>query len=1262
MWKNCPADGGHLTDTLVSLVRQLGPRDHLRFPELARIGACIDGYADGTPPSLETFVASLGDQADQVTIAYQREDGSYQYRHFGKHLASDAGFDMTGKSTADFDTITRHHIEASFRATQQSGVALSTIMEAAPGSLVNSWQRVVFPVELDSGPHMLTMVKPLYKALDAIHARRDDVAVCVVPLRASADEHAYTLATEEPLERYLGAIDLSPIEAFVTGVEMPGETPSVGTLIATQSLELTDAEGHPMALVLDMVHGFTTPFLVVLNATSATRINDQLRSSTHLLKASFELGRLGSWINSGRQDGRFQIAQELATMMGVTIDRDGLVDLEEMRALYDDDLRDATQKAVDECWENGTSYVLEGGMTRTDGEKIQVRISGSPMRDEAGRVISLFGLVQDITAEQAARDQLRESEERFRDFAASAGDWCWETDEQHRFVDFTQSIDPASRELQAKYVGKTRLDFRVVEDDRSIIEAHFEDLEARREFSDLVYRIYSELNEDRIYTLQISGKPRFDDDGTFLGYRGTARNISDKVEVEHENRENQLALKTAQSIAKLGHWITDMNSRTTRWSDGLIALLGFHQDPAKARQDTPVNADIDPAEFQMPSWRELLSRIHRDDRIAFNACLRRAAKGERVEPLDIRYFLPGARSARHFRIMMRLREATSSHGPQLMGVAQDISTLKRAQEELEKRSATLSEAQEMGGIGDWQFELATGKVTWSRHLYTILGLDPEQFVPTPKAIYSLCGPEDCEAIRAEHGAALEGKPSSSIDVQARRGDGTFGYYTMMSKPLFDEHGAISGLFGTVQDITDRKHSEKQLRNLAFFDPLTGLANRALFSRELRDVMFGVQAKGGTAALLLLDLDHFKEVNDTLGHAAGDELLRTVARILKEHVDDRGFVARLGGDEFAVIIRNYRSYECLNHFANSIVNRLMGVLKLERGEVLTGTSLGIALIPQDGGDAEAALRNADLALYMAKDEGRGKALFFTPDMSHSVQARLNLARDLRLAIENNDLETRYQGQVHLTTGKVVGFETLVRWKHPVRGYISPAEFIPVAESSSLICDIGLWVLRDACRTGKAWLDAGEPERMISVNVSAAQIWQSDFEDDVIAIIQETGYPPRLLCLELTESVFADHGEGRVRKALARFKEAGIRLAVDDFGTGYSSLGYLNDLPFDELKIDRCFVAGVHQAPEKARLLQGIIALGRGLGMSVIGEGAEEDGEIAMLRAYGCDLVQGFAYMRPETADDALRCAEQLEFRLAEAANQLTVVGEPLKKTG
>ncbi|MFK7792347.1 MAG: EAL domain-containing protein [Devosiaceae bacterium] len=1237
-----------MTETLDSLVRQLGPRDHLRFPEVERISASVAALNEQPAQSATSFLASLGADADQITLARRIDDGRFFYEHFGVALAQEAGFDMTGKSTADFELETRKHIESSFQESLARKTSLTTIMPGSPGSSVASWQRIVFPVSLEAGDYVISLVKPLRDGTEIIHARPPKVCICVVPLEKKDGQSSYQIGTREPLEAYLLGAELAVFDAFVASIAVPQEGCEAGSLLAARTVDIETPSGVHLSLVADIVFGRTAPYLVVANVTGSKQTHDDLRSTSHLLKASFEVGRLGSWINSDRTGARLILAPEVAALFGVDLDRNGFIAMDELRTLYEPALREASIERVKACWETGESYVNEGRVNRPDGSWIYVRISGSPMRDQTGKIISLFGLVQDITSEYRTNLALQESEERFRDFASTAGDWCWETDEEHRFVDFTEGVDRASYDQYNMYIGKTRRDMDLMDEDRPLIEAHFEDLDAHRPFTDLVYRL--QFDKEDIRSIQISGKPRFDADGRFLGYRGTARNITQSVAADNERLENQLAIESAQSIAKLGHWITDLKTNNTRWSQGLMGLVGF---PLSQNSDDDVDR---------PWWHSLLERVHRTERRSLVRRLRQAASGADVEPFDIRYFADDAAQAQHLRIMLRRKAATTTQSAQLMGVAQDVTALKRAREELEKRSATLLEAQAMGGIGDWQFDCASGEVSWSRNLYALLGLDPEHYVPTAKAVFSLCGPEDCAAIQAEHAAALQGKPASSIDVQARRGDGTFGYYTMMTKTLLDEQGQICGLFGTVQDITERKHAEKQLRELAFFDPLTGLANRALFTRELNDVLHGVRVNGGSAALFLLDLDHFKEVNDSLGHAAGDELLRKVAQTLKNNTAEKVFVARLGGDEFAIIIRNYSSVDCLERYANTTIEKLSGMLQLERGEVQVGTSLGIALIPQDGGNTEEALRNADMALYMAKDEGRGRALFFTPMMSRAVQARLNMTRDLRIAIENNHLETRFQGQVDLKSGRVAGFETLVRWKHPIRGYVSPAEFIPVAESSSLICEIGLWVLRDACKTGRAWLDAGEPERMISVNVSAAQIWQSDFEDDVLSIVADTGYPPHLLCLELTESVFADHGEGRVRRALSRFKAAGIRLAVDDFGTGYSSLGYLNDLPFDELKIDRCFIAGIHQAPDKARLLQGIIALGRGLGMKVVGEGAEEDAEIALLRAYGCDLVQGFAYMRPEKADDALRCAEELEFQIAEQTDKLAIVENPLKKAG
>ncbi len=297
-----------------------------------------------------------------------------------------------------------------------------------------------------------------------------------------------------------------------------------------------------------------------------------------------------------------------------------------------------------------------------------------------------------------------------------------------------------------------------------------------------------------------------------------------------------------------------------------------------------------------------------------------------------------------------------------------------------------------------------------------------------------------------------------------------------------------------------------------------------------------------------------------------------------------------------------------------------------------------MIPQHGSNLTDLQRNADLALYRAKEEGRGRFSFFEEGMSEAVQHKIVLARDLRRAVDHDSgLSVHYQPQIDLATGRVSGFEALMRWTHPVFGSVSPAEFIPIAESSQLICDLGVWILRQAARQAKSWLDAGEPAREVAVNVSAAQIWNTDFVGEVAQVLNETGLPPHLLCLELTESLLADHSEARFRGVLVELKRLGVTLALDDFGTDYSSLGYLTQLPFDKLKIDRLFIDGITETARACKLLEGIIALGRGLGMTIVAEGAERPEEVGILKGLGCDIVQGYVFARPAVAQEALAVA-------------------------
>ena len=458
----------------------------------------------------------------------------------------------------------------------------------------------------------------------------------------------------------------------------------------------------------------------------------------------------------------------------------------------------------------------------------------------------------------------------------------------------------------------------------------------------------------------------------------------------------------------------------------------------------------------------------------------------------------------------------------------------------------------------------------------------------------------------------------------------------------DEVGHLVHSFNeTLSEIRER---DRELEKLAYYDPLTGLANRTLFHRALEDGISHCERTGANGALLLLDLDRFKEINDSLGHAAGDELLVKISQRIGRVLSKEHFFSRLGGDEFAIMVVECGDSTNLERLAGRVLASLSGSIALERGEVSIETSIGVVLFPHDGALASDLLRNADLALYRAKEEGRGRLVFFKPEMLSAIQNKTALARDLRSALSGSvGLAVHYQPQIDLASGCVTGFEGLIRWNHPTRGNVPPSEFIPVAESSRLICDLGVWVLREAAFQAKAWLDAGEPPREVAVNMSAAQIWHTDVVREVASVLEETGLPSHLLCIELTESLLADNGEGRVPSVLKALKGLGVTLALDDFGTDYSSLGCLSQLPFDKLKIDRVFVDGITDSDRARELLKGIVALGRGLGMIVVAEGTEKQEEVDILRQFSCDQAQGYVFARPVVAVEALTFARMCEAR-------------------
>ncbi|GGF36254.1 bifunctional diguanylate cyclase/phosphodiesterase [Aliidongia dinghuensis] len=445
----------------------------------------------------------------------------------------------------------------------------------------------------------------------------------------------------------------------------------------------------------------------------------------------------------------------------------------------------------------------------------------------------------------------------------------------------------------------------------------------------------------------------------------------------------------------------------------------------------------------------------------------------------------------------------------------------------------------------------------------------------------------------------------------------------------------------VRDIRERREAEARIRHMAHHDALTGLPNRTLFHDRLEQAVSLAKRNGTTVAVHCLDLDRFKNVNDLMGHAAGDALLQQVARHLNNSVRAHDTVARLSGDEFAIIQIGVTHPDGPAILADRLVELIGQPFDLDEQQVIIGTSIGVALYPGDSESGEELVRAADTALYRAKAAGRGTYRFFEPEMDTRLQERRLLERDLRQALAEGQLEVHYQPLVECNSEALLGFEALVRWRHPERGQVPPSEFIPVAEESGLIIQLGEWVMRTACREAAKW----PGDQRIAINLSPVQFRHADLAHKILTIVEQTGLAPERLELEITEGVLIEDTEHTLA-TLSLLKSAGIRVSLDDFGTGYSSLSYLQRFPFDKIKIDRSFVWEMGRNADSMAIVRSVIALGRSLRITVIAEGVETPEQLALLQSEQCDQVQGFLLGRPVPARDLTQLMTDAETAAAE----------------
>ena len=576
---------------------------------------------------------------------------------------------------------------------------------------------------------------------------------------------------------------------------------------------------------------------------------------------------------------------------------------------------------------------------------------------------------------------------------------------------------------------------------------------------------------------------------------------------------------------------------------------------------------------------------------------------------------------------------------------------RQAFEALAQSEERLAEAQRLAQLGHWDWNLERSEVHRSDELLRILGVRRDRFSPEYRALFPLLHADDRDLLATALAAALERAQPYSLECRLLRADGSVGILHEQAVVICDTAGKPVRIHGTTQDITERRRNEERLRTLALYDPLTGLPNREFFREQFGHSLAHAERLGRPLAVMMLDIDRFKRINETFGHGAGDQLLKEIGARLAQTLRDADYVtradfvpadqnlARLGGDEFTIMLASLARPEDVAKVARRILEMVACPILLNGEETVVTASIGIAVYPADGADTDTLLKNADSAMYFAKEQGKNNYQFFSSTMNARSFQKLSLENGLRKALERDELRLHYQPKIDALSGRISGVEALIRWQHPDLGMVAPNDFIPLAEETGLIVPIGEWVLHTACAQLALWHAAGHAGLTVAVNMASPNFAQQDFVATVAAIIRAAGVAPEAVEIEVTESVLMQDMKATIAK-LTALKAGGVRLSVDDFGTGYSSLAYLKKFPIDTLKIDRSFVRDVIGNREDMAITTAIIALGQSLGLQVVAEGVETAEQAAFLRHKGCHLMQGYLFGRPVPAAEisALLAAE------------------------
>lgn len=836
------------------------------------------------------------------------------------------------------------------------------------------------------------------------------------------------------------------------------------------------------------------------------------------------------------------------------------------------------------------------------------------------------------------------SKRLLEDFAEIASDWFWEMDGDLRFTYFSARLSEVVGVDTSAEIGKSRLDIAANSSDPSFWQNHIDDLLARRPFRDFIYPYKHKDGRQRWF--RISGQPVFDTQSqAFLGYRGTGSDITEERETRRELEKTVEALHaTNQAYMRVNdelkrqHALLAEKEKVLLEQTALLENTLAHMDQGLMMFDAEGRVLV--------HNRKVKNLLHLPDEMmagkpTFEEIKRyQVQAGEFRADERFREFLrtPGVTNADHgsyervrpdgtvleiHTVPLPCGGAVRTYNDITIRKQQDLALRKR-EEELATQNMRFDAALSNMPHGLCLFD-ADGRLILCSAAYSRMYALPEHLTLPGTPVLDILAyrksignePVDSLTYIDQHLSSALGGMATRFDTELQ--DGRFIQVTY--NPL-----ETGGYVATHEDVTEAIHAEARITHMARHDALTGLPNRVLLRSRMEDALARVR-RGEQMAVLCLDLDHFKSVNDTLGHQVGDQLLKAASVRLQECVREIDTVARLGGDEFAILHADIQRSDQAGLLAQRVVAALREPFDIDGHHVVIGTSVGVSFAPEDGLDPDALLKNADMALYRAKADGRGSCRYFEPAMDAQLQERRRLELDLRRALAESEFELYYQPLIDTTYHRISGFEALLRWKHPERGVVSPAEFIPLAEEIGLIVPLGEWVIHEACREAAGW-----PEEVrVAVNLSPAQFKSPALFHCITSALSASGLSPSRLELEITESVLL-HDSDATLTLLHKLRDLGVRTAMDDFGTGYSSLSYLRSFPFDKIKIDRSFIRDLNESADSLAIVRAMASLGASLGMATTAEGVETQAQLDQIREQGCTEMQGYYFSSPRPASE------------------------------